>query len=245
MRQYLPTNDFVYKNIQTDSEKKVVFLSGMGLDIRKQREGFFRRNALLQEVSYLALDYTAYTMKNRDKSDFNIGQSLPQTIDTLMQDDKKLFLCGLCYGGLMALKIAAQIPERIGGIVALSPPFETETFPWLEKTNNFLKKREEMLKTRKTDHQMLQQMILFREIMSIAIGTQGREKIEPTFQGPIHIFHGEKDRLIPVENSIHVQRALNNPNCALHISPMTGHALNNDFEMKALIRALNDCLIRG
>lgn len=239
MRKYLQTDPLIYKNIQTDSDKKVVFLSGLGLDIRKQREGFLRRYALNQGVSYLALDYTKFTMENPKTPDYNLNQTLSKTLEILAQDNKKLFLYGACYGGLMALQIAAQIPERVGCVLAFSPPHETEEFPWADKTIAFLIKREKELERRKVKLKILQQMILFRTVFKIVADTQGREKIPTTFKGPVHILHGQNDKLIPVENSAHVQRVLDNPNCILHISPATGHGFQNDFKMENPIRLLD------
>ena len=245
MRQYLPTDDLVYKNIQTHSNKKIVFLSGLGMDIRKQREAFLRRFTLNQGVSYLALDYTRYALKNKEAPDYNIGQTLPKTMETLGQDNKKLFLFGVCYGGLMALKIAAKIPQRVAAVIAFSPPYETEAFPWIENTNEFLIKREEKLKKRNVDIKMLEQMMLFRQMIMVAFRSLGQEKIPPVFKGPMHIFHGQKDRLIPVENSSHVQKALDNPNCALHTSKSAGHTLQTDYKMEIPIEILSSCLVRN
>jgi len=242
MRRYLPTDPLIYKNIQTDSDKKVVFLSGLGLNIRKQREGFLRRYALNQGVSYLALDYTRFTMENPQTPNYNLHQVLPKTLDLLAKDDKKLFLYGACFGGLMALKIAARIPERVACVLALSPPFETPEFPWTDNTTNFLIKREKEMKRKKANLKSMQQMILFRNVFKMVAQIQGREKIPTTYHGPVHIFHGQKDKFIPVENSIHVQRALDNPNCTLHISPMTGHGFQNDFKLEIPIRVLDEHL---
>ncbi|MBR6412641.1 MAG: alpha/beta hydrolase [Alphaproteobacteria bacterium] len=245
MRHYLPTNAFIYKNIQTNSDKKVVYLSGLGMDIRRQREGFIRRYALNQGVSYLALDCTRFALANQDIPDYNLRKILPATMDMLAQDDKKLFLFGACYGGLMALKIAAAMPEKVSGVIALSPPYETKAFPWIDDTLLFLLKREKQFERRKANPEIIRQMILFRKMYLIAAMDQGRESIQPTFQGPVHIFHGQKDRLIPAENSLHVQRALNNPQCIVHVTPMTGHNLSNDYEMKMPICALGECLSRS
>ena len=103
----------------------------------------------------------------------------------------------------------------------------------------------ETLKNRKSDPNIIQQMIIFRKVIISAFRTLGREKIEPVYKGLSHIFHGERDRLIPAENSLHIQRALHNPHCCVHIMPTTGHTLNSDFKMEMPIRILGECLARG
>lgn len=244
MRRYLPTDALVYKNIQTDSDRKIVFLSGLGLEIRKQREAFVRRYALNQGVSYLALDYTRYAEKNLEVPDYNLGQTFAETIKILEQDKKKLLLCGVCYGGLMALKIASEMPNQVQSVIALSPPHETSEFAWIDKTDLFFKRRVDVLKRKEVSPEILSKMILFQHIIMTAFRGQGRTKIAPNFHGPVHIFHGEKDKLIPAENSIYVQKVLKNPNSVVHITPGAGHALNNDFEMKMPIQVLDQCLNR-
>ena len=243
-RQYLPTDFFVYKNIRTESDEKIVYLSGLGLPIQKQREGFVRRFALNYGISYLALDYTSYVLRNWAQSDFGLSQAFPRTMDILAQDSKKLFLCGSCFGGLMAMKAAAQLPNRVSSVIALAPSYETKEFPWVEKAAQYLEKREKLRSRKKIDTNLIKQMIFFHQVILTAFRNQGREKIETTFQRPVHIFHGQNDRLIPAENSIHIQRSMHNPNFFVHITPQTGHTFNTDFEMKMPIQALRDCLNR-
>ena len=89
---------------------------------------------------------------------------------------------------------------------------------------------------------MLKKMALFRQIYMTATRIQSREKLPTTFHGPVHIIHGQNDRLIPAENSIHVQRVLQNPNCVLHITPVAGHGMQNDFKMEVPIRILDKYL---
>lgn len=242
MRQYLPTDSLVYKNIQSNSDQKIVFLSGLGLEIKKQREAFIRRFALNHGVSYLALDYTRYTDEHADQPYYNLLQVLPRTMAILNQDNKKLLLCGACFGGLMALRIAAQMPKRVQAVLALSPPYETLGYSWIDNADSFLKKRENDLKQRNACPEIIQKMVAFRNVVISAFQILGREKIEPTFRKPVHILHGQNDKLIPAENSLHVQQALNNPNCTVHITPKAGHTLNNDYEMKIPIRILEECL---
>ena len=237
-RKYHPTDSLIYKNIDLNSDKRVVFLSGLGVAIRSQREGFARRFALNSGVSYLALDYTKY-MEADPK---NMETAFSKTMDVLSQlpQREQLFLCGPCFGGMIALRIASKIPERVGGVIAIAPAYETSAFPWIEKADQFLDKRVTRLKDKKADEQIIKKMISFRQLVISAFRRYSREKIEPTYQGPLALFHGQRDNLIPVENSTHVQADLNNPKALLRVISNSGHTLNNDFEMQAQICVLKE-----
>lgn len=242
-RIYHQTNSLIHKNIDLGSDKKVVFLSGLGLAIRQQREGFIRRFVLNQGVSYLALDYTKFTDNSSENEGFRIRESYDRTMDLMtVLPDKKIFLVGSCYGGLMALKIAERLPQKIAGVVAFSPPYEIKEFPWMEQADNFLEKRINALERKKAKKYMIEKMILFRQMAMYAFRTLGKEQIKSSYMGPMSIFHGENDRLIPAENSLAIQRKFKNPNSKVIVVPTTGHTLNTDFEMKEPIRILKEYL---
>ena len=237
-RKYHPTDSLVYKNIDLNSDKRVVFLSGLGIEIRGQREGFARRFALNSGVSYLALDYTKYL----EAEPRNMETVFSKTMEVLsnLPPKEQLFLCGPCFGGMMALKIASKIPERVGGVIAIAPAYETQNFPWIEKADHFLGRRITRLKDKNADDKIINKMISFRQLVIWAFRRHSREKIEPTYQGPLALFHGQRDHLIPPENSIYIQADLNNPKASLHVISNSGHTLNNDFEMQAQIQVLKE-----
>jgi pimeloyl-ACP methyl ester carboxylesterase len=234
---------FIYKDINKGSDLKIVFLSGLGLDIRRQREGFLRRFALLSGISYLALDYTKYVMHSSGYSLEKINNALTKTLEVLNQNpNEKLILIGGCFGGLMALKIAEKLPNRTIGSIVFSPAYETDNFPMVDITQSLLEERINSLKRRRADAQMINKLVSFKEMIITAFKTHSKEEIHPTYKGPLSIFHGQSDNLIPVENSHHVKKALKNPHCHVHVIKKTGHSLNRDFEMKRPLRVLKALL---
>ena len=239
-RKYNPTDSLIYKNIDLDSDRRIVFLSGYGIEIRKQREGFVRRFALNSGVSYLALDYTKYL----ESDPKNMDTVFTKTMEILsnLSPKERLFLCGPCLGGMMALRTASKIPERVGGVIAIAPAYETPEFLWIEKADQFLEQRITRLERKKADKKIIQKMIAFRQVVIGVFKRHAREKIESTYQGPIALFHGQKDNLIPVENLKYVQADLKNTNTFSYVIPNGSHTLNNDFEMRAQIRVLKEQL---
>lgn len=233
------SDPFIYKKIDKHSPFRIVFLSGLGLDIRQQREGFFRRFALTHSVSYLALDYTKFITQYPEHQDKRTKESFTKTWNVLREiQQEKLILVGACFGGLMALKVAEKIPDRIAGIITFSPPYETATYPMLNSSETFLKKRIEALKRRNSNIQILNKMTTFQQVVIKAFKMHSQTPIQPIYQGHLSIFHGKNDNLIPSENSHHIKKALQNKHCHVHIIPQTGHSLATDFEMKRPLRIL-------
>lgn len=234
------SNPLVYKNINKDSSLRIVFLSGLGLDIRRQREGFLRRFSLTHNVSYLALDYTKYIMQHPEYSQERIKDAFIKTKDILKNlKEEKLILLGGCFGGLMGLKIAEQLPNRISGCILFAPAYEPPTFPMISSAERLLENRIKILKKRQTDPQILNKLIVFKETVISAFKTHSTTVIKPNFQGHLSIFHGAEDKFILTENSRHIQKSLKNPHCHLHIIKKAGHSMNTDFEMKKPLRILN------
>ena len=58
------------------------------------------------------------------------------------------------------------------------------------------------------------------------------------------IIHGEKDPLVPVQNSFQIQLAMQNPNLELKVIPNMKHAMAFDKEMKKPIGILKRYLDR-
>lgn len=237
------TGNFIYKDIDKGSSLKVIYLSGLGLDIRRQREGFLRRFSLTHNVSYMALDYTKYIMDNPALSKERIQNAFIKTKNILEQTkEEKLILLGVCFGGLMGIKIMELMPDRIAGSILLSPAYETPTFPMINSAENFLHNRIHGLKKHHADPKILNKLITFKEVVISAFKVHSPKEIKSNYQGHISIFHGQNDNFIPVENSHHVKKVLKNSHCHLHIIKKNGHSMNADFEMKRPLRILKTYL---
>ena len=235
----------VYKDIDRGTPLKIVFLSGLGLEIRRQREGFLRRFALTHNVSYLALDYTEYIMRSPELSEERMKNAFAKTKDILEQTkEEKMILIGVCFGGLMALKIAEHMPKKIVGSILFSPAYETPNFPMINVAEELLQKRIKTLKDRRASIQILDKLITFKEMVISAFKTHTDKTIPSHYRGHLSIFHGSDDNLIPVENSRHIQKSLKNPHCHLHVIKKAGHSINTDFEMKRPLRLLKGYLER-
>ncbi len=233
MRIYHKTDNLIYKNIQQDSDIRLIFFSGMGSPIRSQREAFFRRFALTNGISYLALDYTKYALQHKYADHFQIDTFFDRTKEILAQcSEDKFLIFGACFGGLMGLKVTQAIPSKVSGVVLTSPAYETPLLPWIKKADSFLhKKFNEKTKDKNISLNHLRRMAILHQLFVSTLDL-ARSPISHTYQGPMTIFHGEKDNLIPPENSLLIQKQMKNPNVQLRIIPGMKHTLAMDREMK-------------
>ena len=108
----------VYKLMLKKSEDAVIFVSGLGLDIRQQREAFVRRFASRYNASYLALDCT-----NRAKAQTPFALMEKEAFDVVQThfSKKRLFLTGACFGANIAMRLANRFSEQTKAVIILSP----------------------------------------------------------------------------------------------------------------------------
>jgi len=230
--------NFVYKFIHSNSNQAVVFVSGMGLDIREQREVFIRNMALKQHVSYLALDCNQMA---------STGEHLPSLVNhcqKIIQEklpEKNLFFMGFCFGANVALRLANQFCDETRNVV-LSSPLVDYSNPSIFETKEFNRKNKIL-----TAHPQLaeefQKLLLLKQLIDFYMPDL---KPEPQqYSGPIQIIHPQKDRFVPVGNSEQMARCLNRENVELSVIPNETHTLKNDFQLRIpttlLIKALEKC----
>jgi len=246
-RIYHETTPLIYKNITQDSPIRLVFLSGMGTPVRQQREGFFRRFALTSGISYTALDYTRYVRQYKRSENFQIPSIIPQTTSILESfPEEKFLLFGPCVGGLVGLIMTQKMPQKIAGAVITSPACEIPSFPWIEQADKFLHhKVEEKTQKKRATYNQLKRLAILHQLFMATVTTISKTPLVRTYQGPMTIFHGQKDPLIPVENSFRIQEALQNPNLQLRIVPNVKHTVAFDKEMKQPISILKQYLDRS
>ena len=229
---------FIYKFVSSNSSQAVVFVSGMGLDVREQREIFIRRVALKQQVSYLALDCNQMSMT---------GKSIPSLADhcqTIIQEklpEKDLFFVGFCFGANVALRLANKFAEKTKSVLLSSPLIDYSTPSIFESSQ--MNRKNKILITRPQLAEEFQKLILLKQLIDFYM--PGLKPEPQQYQGTIQIIHPQKDRFVPVENSEQMVRYLNRSNVELSVLPNETHTLTNDFQLKIptmfLQKALENC----
>ena len=160
--------------------------------------------------------------------------------------EERLILVGPCFGGLMAYRAAQEFPNKVETLLASSPLIDFEQGTLSQHIDAFLNAREERFKKRNISAESLQKMHHFRQSVVLGASKYGRVPVASSYLGPVCILHGEKDRLVPIENSRQIARKLNRPNVTVQEIPSAGHTfdMDQDRRMKFTIATLKRHLAR-
>ena len=224
----------IYKMITSDNQDAIIFVSGLGMDIRRQREVFIRRFAKKHQTNYVAIDSTKQL--SGEEASSTLEEKSAEVIEQNFSD-KNLFFFGFCFGGNIALRLANRFPYSTKAVLMTSPAIDYSTpsimqniIKWIERRNAFFSKHQQSF---------VRQSRQFNEFKTIARNVIPIITPQPqTYQGPICILHPEEDSFISVENSKKMLQEMNRENIKLSILPRESHTLHNDFKLRIPLRYL-------
>ena len=107
-------DNFIHQRILRDSSDVLVFVSGLGLNIRNQREVFIWKYALKNSMSYMAFDCTQNAY-NQKASPVILFDKMKQTAKRALQENfsnKSFCFLGSCFGANLAIYLANQFSEQ-------------------------------------------------------------------------------------------------------------------------------------
>jgi pimeloyl-ACP methyl ester carboxylesterase len=164
----------------------------------------------------------------------------------LAEQPGELILCGTSMGGMLALEIWRQAPQRVRGLALLgssarpdSPAllklrenaiqrFEQGNLPEVIRANLPFAVDESRLKDAKLASRYVDQIVaegtaqLVRQNRAVMARPDSRPDL-PHIQCPTLIICGHNDQLTPLEHSQEMARAI--PHAQLHVLPRCGHML--------------------
>lgn len=234
---------FIHKFLKKDANRAVVFFSGIGMPIKKQREVFLRKASLKNKVSYLALDCTKRALFFASHH-FEISSMATEGVRIIREQfpNERLTLIGPCFGGNIALKVANQLPDQTDNVLLLSPLIEYEKNGWFENVLTRIKEKVAVLKEQPNSKEEIRKLLIFYHMWQ-----KTNSILQPevqTYLGAVHVLHGECDHMIPRTNSEMMCRVLNRPNVCLNIIPHDTHSLDLDYQLCRPVQILNQVLSR-
>lgn len=228
------THPLLHKLIHKETDYAIIFISGLGLDIKRQREVFVRRFANKYNASYMSLDCTRRAFSDKP---FSLLEEEAFDVVQTHFSKKHLFFTGACFGANIAMRLANHFAKQTKGVLLVSPAINYSE-PSIAKT---IATRVERKK------QACQKLNLKEQLQLVLIFQQLAEKMLPfvdyqqqQYQGMIRILHPQKDNLIPVKNSLNMVQAFNRDNVSLQILPNETHTLKNDANLKLPILVLEE-----
>lgn len=244
------TEDFIYRLIKKDSRNVLVGISGLGLDIRNQREVFLRRYALKSGMSYIAFDCTQNAYKqfchlNCSAVDVrNMSRQLFQEMKKVAADvihanfsEKSLYFVGSCFGANLALHLANQFSKQTQGLVLSSPLVQYEENPVTLGLCTQLEKKIQFFSKRHVEADIISRLVLLKSFFEGITPLLTPEK--QTYAGPMIILHPANDHSVPISNSAKMIQNLDRKNAELIIIPNETHSFRNDFRLKNVLSCVD------
>lgn len=230
------TNQLIYKLNSNDSDDAIVFVSGLGLDIKQQREAFVRRFARRYGVSYMALDCNQRISDGIPFASFE--QEAMQAVKTHFSK-KNLFLTGACFGANVAMRLANRFSDQTKALVIVSPAIN---YSEPSITHGILKniERKKCVCQKMNLKKQLQQILIFEQLVKKMLPYADIQQQD--YQGLIKILHPQNDNFIPLSNSENMLQTLNRENVSLQVLSNETHTLRKDNRLLLPILVLQDVL---
>ncbi|UZR93862.1 alpha/beta fold hydrolase [Chondrinema litorale] len=203
--------------------------------------GFLKDSTLLQHARMLSVDRPGYGNSGKKESETSIEKQAKMLLEILKANDKGrgVVLVGHSYGGpiiaRMAMEVADNEPDLIDALVLAAPAIDPEhekiffvsrKVPWaIVKwiTPRFLKRAND---EKMTHVEELKKMLPLWEKITI----------------PVTYIHGEKDGLVPFENTAFAKRVLVNAPVDYVTKEKMGHLIpwkNPELMKDAILKHLS------
>lgn len=181
---------------------------------------FLKDPELRKKIRMIAMDRPGYGHSNPGHAVTSITQqaaSIEPLLDKNLHDSKPI-LIGHSYGAPIAAKIAMTYPDKVGGIIlvgaAIDPEYE-KFFTIAELAGIPLIQKILPASFR----------VAYEEKYSHVEELKAMQNGWKEITCPAIIIHGDKDRLVPVENARFAERMLSNADIQLSIYENTGHLI--------------------
>ena len=228
------SNPLIHKLLCKDSKNAIVFISGLGLDIKLQREVFIRRFANRYNAGYLALDST-----KRAQSDIPFASLVQEAVQVIEKNfsKKNLFFTGACFGANIAMRLANHFNEQTKAVLIMSPAINYSN-PSITKTIRSRIERKKQACQKMGLKEQLQQLLIFQQLIEKVLPLADYQ--EQKYIGEIKILHPQKDNFISLKNSLNMLHALKRENVSLQVLANETHTLKNDNNLKLPILILEE-----
>ncbi len=219
-------NQIAYTYIDRINKPCVIYLHGLRSS-RKSDKGN-RINAFCEQnnYSYLAVDYTGHGESDGLPEDFRIGQCLDDVLTVIQNENIKtpIYLVGSSLGGWVAYLLAERLGNQIKGILTCAAGVDFLPMLWNNVFDDNIRK---MLKNgivlgpneETKGHCFTYPMFVEAEPYLLLNRTI-------RYHGPVVLAHGDKDNIIPYQNSLKIKDALETHDVSVHIIKDEGHSLS-------------------
>mgnify|MGYP003288903119 CR=1 FL=1 len=203
----------------------IVYLHGLKSSRHSEKGKRLEKYAYDNKYGFLAVDYTAHGTSEGLPSDFRIERCLNDVLEVIQVENisNPLYLAGSSLGGWIAFLTAEKLSAQVKGVLTFAAGVDFLPMIWehlfTDEIRNLLKKGivlgpNELTKGYCFSYAMFTEaepyLLLNRRIL---------------YTGPVILVHGDKDDLIPYQNSFKIKDALESTDVQCHLIKGEGHAL--------------------
>lgn len=209
----------------TDKTPIVIYLHGLKSSRYSEKGQRLENYARNKNYGFLAVDYTSHGNSSGEPADFRIERCLKDVLEVIQAENisNPLYLAGSSLGGWIAFLTAEKLSAQVKGVLTFAAGVDFLPMIWehlfTDEIRNLLKKGivlgpNELTKGYCFSYAMFTEaepyLLLNRRIL---------------YTGPVILVHGDKDDLIPYQNSFKIKDALESMDVQCHLIKGEGHAL--------------------
>ncbi len=227
----------------------VIFFSGLGSTIERQHVEEYRTFCHLNDVSFLALDFTAhaYMHQRTEPDDFGMNHRLNDALNILKDEikNKPFVLVGFSMGGKLALDVAQKLKSQTQALIELAPAIELEQYRWYDNLNLMVRQKLDLLQKNEQKRNALESLYVFSKMLK-AVKPHLLLKQPVTYDKRMEIIHGILDKHVPYRNSLMFKKDYA-PHAKVALLTNETHHFLQPCSRQIVFNTLSDtlCMVRG
>ena len=233
-----------YLYINKKSQITIVFFHGFMSDMIGAKPVEIQKFCKKQKLNFLKFEYSGHGKSSGKFTEGNISKwssEAKQLIRSKVRKDKKIIFIGSSMGSWIALNLFQKFKKQISGFIGIaSAPEFLEKLMW----KNFSKKIKNIIMKKKIYH--LEHGDFTYPITRQLILDGRKNKVlnkKINLKIPIVLFHGTKDKVVPLNISKKVLKIFKKSKKKLFKIKNGDHSLSRKSDLKKICNELN-CMIK-
>ena len=203
--RYGQNPQFLFCHDNPNKELSVVFFSGLGSTIERQHVEEYRTFCHQNNVSFMALDFTAHAYKHQktEPQDFGMNHRLDDALNRVTQElkSKPFIMVGFSMGGKLALDVSQQLKNQTRALIELAPAIELGKYHWYDNLNLMVQKKLNVLRRNNPEGKTFENLCVFAQMLK-AVKPHLLLEEPVSYNRSIEIIHGSSDKHVPYQNSL-------------------------------------------
>tara|TARA_Y100000590_G_scaffold8259_1_gene10349 strand:+ start:4216 stop:4977 length:762 start_codon:yes stop_codon:yes gene_type:complete len=232
-----------YFFLNKKNQINVVFFHGFMSDMTGKKPIAFEKFCRKQKLNFLKFEYSGHGKSSGKFTEGNISKWTNQAkelIKSKINRDKKLIFIGSSMGSWIALNLFPYFQNQLAGFIGIaSAPEFLEELLWKKFTKNIkkiiLNKKIYYLNNDEYTYPITKQLI-FDGRKNKVLNNKINLKI------PIVLFHGNKDKVVPIKFSKKILKICKNSKKKLIIVKNGDHSLSKKNNLKKMCKELNSII---